>query len=373
MKKNVLFVVPSLRRAGAETQVVDLVNGIDPIRFNKYLFTFEKELDQLERVDRSTVHALHALRRHKFDLSVPRMLARAIDAYEIDIVHCSLQFSLLMAWLARGFGKRRPPLVVALHKTVNRDLQQEVRDQLLYRWLFRSCPMIIFVCHSQRNFWCRKFSYLEARSTVVYNGVDLERFRREPHLDAGRQLRISLTIPDDAAVLSCIAGFRPEKGHQYLIQAFSGLPDNAYLLMAGEGEKRPGSERLVAEMGLQGRVKFLGNVVDVQPLLAASDLMVLASTAVETFSMAMLEAMSMEVPVLVPDIGGLSEAVEPGLTGELTQPGNVAMLGEKLATMLADPGRLLRMGVEARRRVAERFSIEQMVRETEERIIAVAG
>lgn len=371
--KNVLFVVPSLRRAGAETQVVDLVNGLDPGRFRKYLFTFAKDLDLANRVDRSTVRVLHTLRRSKFDLRVPLALGRAIDEHAIDIVHCSLQFSVFVAWLARLCAKRTPALVAAIHTTVNRDMKHEIQDQLLYRMLLRACRAIIFVCNNQRAYWGRRFPFVEARSAVVYNGVDLEHYRREPQLEQGRRLRSSLSIPENAAVVACVAGFRPEKGHRYLIQAFSGLTGSPYLLLAGEGEKRLECERQVIELGLSERVKFLGNVIDIRPVLAASNITVLASTAVETFSMAMLESMAMEVPVVVPDIGGLSEAVEPGVTGELTKPGDVAMLEQALGRMLSNSERAARMGAEARRRVAERFSATRMIRDTEAQLLAVGA
>ena len=64
---KVLFIIPSLKRAGAETQVVDLANGLDPRRFTKYLFAFENNLDQLNRLDQENIHFHYRLRRNKLD------------------------------------------------------------------------------------------------------------------------------------------------------------------------------------------------------------------------------------------------------------------------------------------------------------------
>ena len=118
------------------------------------------------------------------------------------------------------------------------------------------------------------------------------------------------------------------------------------------------------------RIIFLGNLSDVRPLLAASDLSALASTAVETFSIAMLESMAMEVPPIVTDIGGVREAVIPGETGYIVPAGDSASLMHALAKGLRidyqDRSFLKLMGKSSRMRARELFSKEEMIRDTQE-------
>ena len=122
-------------------------------------------------------------------------------------------------------------------------------------------------------------------------------------------------------------------------------------------------------LGLSDRVFFLGNLSDVRPLLSTSNITVLASTAVETFSIAMLESMAMKVPMLASDIGGLSAAIRPGKTGYLTEPGNISELAASLEKMSGDPQAVVDMGERARKLVEGEFSTQAMARETQKVLI----
>jgi len=151
----------------------------------------------------------------------------------------------------------------------------------------------------------------------------------------------------------------------FLLKAFSMLDQKPYLVLAGTGPLQTASKELCRRLMINDRVKFLGDVADVRPLLAASDLTVLASTAVETFSIAMLESMAMKVPTFVTDIGGLSEAVIPGETGELVEPGNSAHLSEKLGQYIDNKQLLNAMGEKARLRILDHFCNDKMIKSTE--------
>ncbi len=362
---KVLCVVPSLIRAGAETQVVSLINGFDNGKIKKYLFTFESRLDQIGEVDQHKITCINVARRHKYDLKPVREMARTIDDENIDVIHCSLQFSLLLAWLARGIARRNPRLIVAIHTTKNRNIKEELQDRFIYRWLIPQCDAVIFVCHAQKQYWLERYPHLAKKSRVIYNGVDPHKFDPVPWEKAGKKLRSNLNIPVNALVISCIAGFRPEKGHAILIRALKKLDKTPYLLLAGEGELQTEMRRLVDSLELAEHVKFLGMLNDVRPVLATSDLSLLASTAVETFSMAMLESMSMQTPVLASDIGGLSEAIIPAETGFLFTPGDEEALSLVLSDITSGKYDLKNMGYKSREMILKRFSNEQMIRNTE--------
>lgn len=360
---NVLFIVPSLRRAGAETQLIDLANGLDRRRFKKTLVAFERNVDQIARVDVSEISFHHHPRRNRFDLSVAREIARLIDDRRIDLIHCTMQISLFFAWMATHYSKRKPKMVVAIHTTINVSIKAELYDRLLYRWLIAGCDRVIFVCNAQAEYWKANFSFLSNIATVIYNGVDPDYFDRKPFEKQRLELRRRLDIPDQASVIACIAGFRPEKGHDILLNAFSRLGPMPYLVLAGTGPLQNESEKLCRQLMIDDRVIFLGDVTDVRPLLAASDVTVLAS-AVETFSIAMLESMAMGVPTFVTDIGGLREAVIPGDTGDLVEAGNSAQLAETLEQYIYDKQRLNVMGERARHRIRDLFCNDKMIKLT---------
>ena len=364
---RVLFVLPSLLRAGAETQVVDLINALDPKQFRKHLLTFEANLDQLDRLDRSQIQFSHRPRRHKFDLSAPREIARIIDEEQIDLVHCSLQIALFMGWLGIKLSKRKPPLILAVHTTVNVSHRDDWFDKYIYQWLMRACRKVIFVCHAQKAYWQAKFPFLQTMSEVIYNGVDADHFDPDKWRGAGDMLRETLTIPRDGRVTCQIAGFRPEKGHAILLGAFVEVlkeVPNAYLILAGDGPLRPAITDMARELGIEGRVRFLGSVADVRPVLAGSDVSVLSSTAVETFSIAMLESMAMQVPMVATDMGGTAEAVLQDETGKIVEPGNCGELAKALASLLKDDVKRREMGLAGRRLVQKKFTRQRMVQPT---------
>ena len=131
--------------------------------------------------------------------------------------------------------------------------------------------------------------------------------------------------------------------------------------LAGDGERRARIEALVRRQRLDDRVRFLGNVSDIRPVIAASDATVLASTAVETFSMAMLESMAMGVPMIAPDIGGLAEAIVHRETGLLFPVGDVGELTSCMRMFVDKSLDVMAIGRAAEQQVSRRFTVDQMV------------
>lgn len=365
---KVLFIVPSLMRAGAETQLIDLINGLPKEEFGKYLLSFESGLDQLSRVNQNEVVFVHVPRRYKYDLAVAKAIATLIDEEQIVTVHCSLQISLFMGWLGIRLAKRKPALMVTVHTTLNRSFREEAFDWLLYQWLMRSCDKVLFVCRSQATHWQQKFPFLKSRAVVVHNGINAEYFRREPFEEAGRKLREELAIPTNAVVLCHVAAFRPEKGHDVLLAGFVDVlrnHPNTYLLFAGDGPLRASIELHVRQKQLDGHIRFLGSIADVRPLLAGSAISIVPSTA-ETFSMAMLESLAMEVPVIATAVGGSSEAVQDGRTGLLVPPWDVTALVLAIERLIVDDDTRKKMGQMGRALIKERFTQRGMRAATSE-------
>lgn len=371
---NVLFLIPSLGLGGAEAQTIDLVNCLDKERFKVHLVSFEKNLDRLVSLSRNHVAYQHVPRRFKFDPVLVHGIASFVKENRIEVIHCTLQIAMLVGWAAARLSGASPRLVGAVHTTIARNRKDDAWERVLYRHVMQACESIIFVCDEQRSYWRKKYDYRGENAIVIHNGVDSRRFdpsRRDWTGDIRRQCK----IPDDAPVACCIARFGTEKGQRVLIEAMKkvikAVPES-HLLLAGDGGERPAVEQLVSNLAsLNGRVHFLGALSDVRPVLDESHVLVIPSTA-ETFSMAMLEAMSMERPVVATDVGGAREAVLQDVTGLLVKPGDVDSLAAAVVLMLRDLERTGTMGKVAREAVLARFSREKMVRETEELLYSLA-
>ena len=359
-----LFVVPSLKAAGAERQVVDLVCGLDPARIQGQVYFYQQPDALKAQLDTSGIPVHFCEKRNRFDLKLAHHLANRIDESHIELVHCTLQNALMFGWLARRLvAGPKPLLVVALHTTINVDLTNELADRWLTRRFLRSTDDIWFVCMNQAEHWYRRFPELKTRSRVIYNGVDTEFYSRGPFMDSARALREELELRPDHPIVACIAGFRPEKRHDLLLEAFSEVVNRApeaRLVLAGDGPEREAILAQAASLGISDKIRMTGVLADVRPLLAAASCKVLASTAVETFSMAMLEALSMEVPVVATAIGGASEAVIPGETGFLAEPGEVDDLVQGMLNVL-DKEKATGMGRAGRDLVRAKFTQDAMV------------
>jgi glycosyltransferase involved in cell wall biosynthesis len=120
---------------------------------------------------------------------------------------------------------------------------------------------------------------------------------------------------------------------------------------------------MTRQLGIQDRVKFLGDRGDVPSLLAASDVFVLASNF-EMFAISILEAMRAGLPVIASDVGGNREAIVDGETGFLVACSSVTALAEALNRVLDNPSLRQRMGRAARQRYTELFRFATQERRT---------
>lgn len=363
LRSRVLFVIPSLRRAGAEAQAVSLINGLPAADFEKHLVYYLADSELEDAVDRAEVTIHRLSKDSRLDFKLARQLARIIDEHDIDVVHCTLQNALVYAWAARLLAKRKPQLICALHTTTNVDFKNDAADFLLHKSLLKRCAQVWFVCHTQAKVWFGRMPFLQQRHRVLYNGIDTDYFALSAVSAAVDEFRHALQLADDALIVSCIAGFRPEKGHLLLLQAFARVAPkhrNAVLVLAGRGGQEQLIRHRVDELGLTDKVIFAGELGDVRPLLAISSCKVIASTAVETFSIAMLEAMAMQVPVISSRIGGAAEAIEDHRNGILIEQGDVDALADALELLLGDAATKEQYGINARQKVVSMFTDAQM-------------
>jgi glycosyltransferase involved in cell wall biosynthesis len=362
-KTRVLFVVPLLRRAGAETQVVTLANRLPGDRFEKYLLSYRPGDDLKDDVSLENVHLHELERRGRLDLRTARRIGGIIDEAEIDIVHCTLQNALLYGYLGRYFADRNPKLIASIHTTKNADLKLDLADRFVYVPLFRKCDQIWFVSELQAGLWMERHAFIAERARVVHNGIDTAIFDPAHFVEAGKELRGSLGISETMPLLCSVAGFRHEKLHSVLIESIRMVQREGLdcgLLLAGAGPTEPAIRRQVSRLGLEKAVFFLGSLADVRPVLAAADCKVLVSAA-ETFSMAMLEAMAMRVPVITTSVGGAREAIDDGSSGYLVKPGDPGALADRIRRIISDSGLRESMGRAGRAAVTDRFSVDRMI------------
>ncbi len=190
------------------------------------------------------------------------------------------------------------------------------------------------------------------RVALIYNGVDLERFRPrpEPGGDATRRLRASLGIPEDALPIAFVGSGFARKGLYFALQMVAGARARgcpALLLVAGRGAVAP-YRRRARRLGIEPAVRFLGLVKRIEDVYAACAALLLPSLY-EPFGNAALEAMASGLPVVVPAASGIAELIRDGREGcVLEHPDRVERGAAFLSQLARDPQRRRELGRRAR-------------------------
>lgn len=365
---NILFILPSLRLAGAERQTVDLVNALSKKEgYCVHLFTFERNLDLIDSLDHTKVKFYNHPRNHKYDFSNISRIAEIIDGEKIDIVHCTLQIALLFGFLGIRRSHSKPKLIDAIHTTINRNIKADLFDRLLYVPIMCHCDSVIAVCDNQREYWMNKYQFLSKKIVTVHNGIDTMHFTDDLADEVKIKIRRELGILNGELVVGMVAGFRPEKNHEEVFVAFRRLIQQGLLvklLLIGDGEQRQFLQAKAKELSIGDRIIWAGFTNEAKKYISIIDVGVLFSYAVETFSMAILEMLAMGKPVVAADIGGTKEMMKDGINGFLVRPRDLNNLVNKLSFLLRDPPLRHKFGLAAQHTVRANFSKEIMIENT---------
>jgi glycosyltransferase involved in cell wall biosynthesis len=184
----------------------------------------------------------------------------------------------------------------------------------------------------------------------IYGGIDLTRFFPSP---SDREEVRPFTV-------GFVGRLFPGKGVEHLVAALAAMRNrSAELIIAGDGSQRASLERLAKELGLSGRVRFLGLQADIPAVWRASDVCAVPSVAPEGAGMVALEAAACARPVVASASGGLPELIRHGETGFIVPPGEVPALVTALDRYANDPALRAHHGAAGRRLCEAEFDIKR--------------
>jgi glycosyltransferase involved in cell wall biosynthesis len=198
--------------------------------------------------------------------------------------------------------------------------------------------------------------------------VDTVAFRPGPERRAAARER--LRVPEDGILVGTLANLNPQKGHEYLLQAVAKLRStccrDVYLRILGAATPthRQYEARLVAEagkLGLSDNTHF--SIVDphgdANLLLTAFDIFALTSARrSEGIPTVLLEAMACGLPVVVTDVGGVTDVVGHAATGLVVPPSSVTAITDALERLVHDPTLRAGLGTAGRRKAETDFHLE---------------
>ncbi len=305
---RVLHVINSLAAGGAEKLLAELLPRLQErdiecnvLALDGRASVFARELEAGGvRVDFAV---LKAGKRAKPAFSPLRVFSimKKIRDFDPDIVHSHLGPSFHWCAVASVFARGRR-FVTTEHASENRRMAMPLLRGF-EKWCYGRYDSIVCVSPSVAQALGDWLGLGGSGISVAPNGVPLDRFAsaRAPAADVAAWLagRCGIVM---------VARFVPAKDHETAIRALASLPENHALVLVGDGDEKPGMERLAKTLGVAERCLFTGSRNDVPEILAACEVY-LQTSRKEGFGIAALEAMAAGLPVAAADVPGLGPLV----------------------------------------------------------------
>jgi glycosyltransferase involved in cell wall biosynthesis len=360
---RLLHIIDHLGSGGAQETLLGLLKYADRRRFQVEVATLHGHGHYWEAI-RGLEVPIHSLSPWKFaPLYLPNLLL-LFRRGKFDLIHCHLTASNLIAKpLAALAG------VPYIFNYDQNDMYRKEKKWLRYldRWANLLTHHIVAVSASTRDFLVQREKVSPEKITVVYNGVDLERFR--PEAAAARRLtwRQQWRLPENCPVVAGVGRLRRQKNFPFFLEVAREILENhpeVHFVIAGEGPEREKLENLARDLGLAPRVHFLGYIRDMAAFYPAVDVLLMTSHA-EGTPLTVLEAMAMGVPLVAAQVDGMAEVLEDERDAFLVPPGDVHLFARRTCRLLQDKPLADQFGQSARAKVHKHYAAPAMARQVE--------
>lgn len=360
---RVLSVAKELKKYDIDTVIVSPKGGGDfaQIVENEFFKSYQIVLIQPKHLTNLQSFITDVVWILTFPFSVLAII-RIITKEKIDIVH------------VQGLLNLQAPLAGIL---TNRKVVWHLISSLYPKVLvFSLLPVImfisdhcIFVAKNLKHYYLNNNENRAFSCSVIYECVDVDKF--DPNnvsKDEILKLKNEFNINYSDRVIGCIGNINPAKGYEYFIECANlikrQLNCTKFLIVGAESDSQKRYylrlKTLVSSLNLENDIIFTGKREDIPQLLSLFDVFLLTSIN-EGTPLVLLEAMAMETPVVVTDVGGISEQVENWVTGIIVPPRNPNAAAESVLYLLKNSVERVEMGVNGRKRVRDIFSLEQCV------------
>lgn len=345
---KILQIITSLRIGGAEKLITDMVplfikkgHTVDVLLFDGIETSFKQQLlNQNIKIISLGVNIF---------VYNPLLICKLIPIIkQYDIVHThNTACQYFVAIASKFLNHKKIKLITTEHNTTNRRRNIHWLKPI-EKWMYKQYNSIICISDKAKE---NLQEYIGSNHPIktIYNGIDIQKFMHATSLN-----RDSLGLKDNF-IICMVAGFRPQKDQDTLIQAMKRLPNNFHLWLIGDGERHKELEILTQKEQLTNRVKFWGIRSDIPQLLKTADIIVMSSHW-EGLSLSSLEGMSSGKPFIASDVDGLHEIVNG--YGMLFPEGNDKALSEIILKLMTDKTLYTNIAQKCQKR-AEEFDIQK--------------
>lgn len=297
------------------------------------------------------------LQHFPYTLALASKLAEVVKMKDLDVLHAhyAIPFGAAALLAKQILRDRDLKVVLTLHGTDITLVGNNASFKPVTKMTIENADTVTVVSQFLKDETIRQFD-VKRELEVIYNFIDPERHELEPCPC------IPKCTESTQKTIMHISNFRPVKRIRDVIATFAKIAEavDSRLILVGDGPDASVARETAQELGVLDRVKFVGIVDRVAPLLAQVDLFLLPSST-ESFGLVALEAMSSGVPVIASDVGGIPEVVEHGRTGYLAPVGDVDAMAAYAIELLQNEALHCQFGSEAREQARQRFDYRLIV------------
>lgn len=281
-----------------------------------------------------------------YELALSSKMVSVIKAYKIDILHVHYAIPHAYAgYMAKQMLKKEGieiPMITTLHGTDITLVGNHPNYKQAVTFSINESDVVTSVSESLKQDTLRLFD-IEKEIYVIPNFIDIG---KDTHTAPCKR---SIMAQKNERIVTHISNFRKVKRIPDVIEVFYQIQQKipSKLILAGDGPEREFAENKCKQLGIKNKVLFLGNTLDVDRLLCASDLFLLPSES-ESFGLSALEAMASGVPVISSNAGGLHEVNENGFSGFLSPVGDITEMSKNAIYILEDENRLAQFKKQAK-------------------------
>ncbi len=300
-----------------------------------------------------------------YSLALSSKLVETVQKYQLDVLHVHYAIPhAYAAYMAKLMLREKGvdiPIVTTLHGTDITLVGSHPVYKPAVEFSINHSDAVTTVSESLKRDTIRLFE-ITKEIEVIYNFIDFE--HKETWTDE-ECVRQTLASPEDK-ILTHVSNLRPVKRVLDVIRIFQKVHEKipSKLILVGEGPEKEKAVLLAQELGVKENILFLGKSDEIRKILCFSDLFLLPSET-ESFGLAGLEAMAARTPVISTNTGGLPEVNVQGVSGFLSDVGDVEDMAKNAIYILEDEKRLERFKENAFE-VAKKFSMDKILPKYEE-------
>jgi len=305
----------------------------------------------------------HAVDSKYFNFKNIYRIARLVKERNYDIIHAEASKDLWFIVPALLISVKKIPLLLTKHVGSN-----IIKKDMLHKILYKRVDLALAISEVIKTNLIETTPLQDDKIELLHDSIDASRF--DPEKIDNKKIRKEFNIKEDEILIGMTGRFSPGKGHEEFLYAARCLLkkyNNLRFMIVGEAsrgedEYAKSIKGLAIRYGISNQVIFTGYRNDIPEILAALDIYIFPSHA-EAFGLALVEAMSMELPTVCSSSDGVLDVAVEGITSYMFEPGEELELTRKVESLIKDPVKRKEFGREGRKRVLKKFASDIFTRQ----------